>query len=493
MEGERQHVIAGTQSQQVRRPSVDEMNSSNGLDLKFVNMSHPEDIRRQKAVRTEIRRHVMKGIGQQRRRPRATKATPPVMQGSSETVNKSQYSSPRALSSNRAVPARSLPALGSFPVQADMRVLELVHFGNSPSHSYQPFRRVWFEVALCDPGAFHVTLGNAAALWANLKTNSSSPWDPEVSNHYALSVKYLRNRLSNVAESITEGAIANILAHICLNMRHDDWDSWKVHMDGLSLVWRLRGGFDDLDHRIHTLLFMYDLAGAMVFDSIPRFPVPPDILVASKKSHRELPFRLQVLLVQYEQMSPDMGLASQALRMVSAITDVVNLNSQSVSFWQRDIGAITLIGPCIHFLLSIPRLPGDLESQANSESLVAREMVRLSCLLVMSRLKEVFTLFATERAALETRMSQFLSLDAKRLGQKYYELKVWALVTAALLHKRDGREAYIFELQTAMRAVDKTQPLEMIDMAKEIIWVNFLESPVADELVRDLTMHSTSQ
>ena len=119
-----------------------------------------------------------------------------------------------------------------------MRVVELVHFGKFPVcshlieisidtcsmlandsyHPYQPFRSLWFEIALQDPGAFQVTLGNAAAYWAKIKPHNSVAMSSEVSNHYALSVKHLRHRLNNFTESISEGAIANILAHICLNV-----------------------------------------------------------------------------------------------------------------------------------------------------------------------------------------------------------------------------------------------------------------------------------
>lgn len=97
-------------------------------DLKFVNISHPEDIRQQKEVRTEIRRHVMKGIGQQRRRPRPKKFSQAGRTLSLE-VGGREISQVRGADINSVPPSRSLGTLGSFPVEANKRDLELIHFG----------------------------------------------------------------------------------------------------------------------------------------------------------------------------------------------------------------------------------------------------------------------------------------------------------------------------------------------------------------------------
>lgn len=100
-------------------------------DLKFVNLSHPDDIHRQKEVRTEIRRHVMKDIGQRRRRPRLKETYPQATRTSSLELGNYEVSHLRGANTNSFSPSRSLAMLGNFPVKADMRVLELMHFGKS--------------------------------------------------------------------------------------------------------------------------------------------------------------------------------------------------------------------------------------------------------------------------------------------------------------------------------------------------------------------------
>ncbi|KAJ5814881.1 hypothetical protein N7474_006658 [Penicillium riverlandense] len=451
-------------------------------DLKFVNLSHPDDVRQQKEVRTEIRRHVMKDIGQRRRRPRRKEITPQATPTSSSELGSYEDSQLRGAIVKSFSPNRSLAMLGNFPVKADMRVLELMHF--SP---YQPFRSVWIEVALCDPGAFHVTLGNAADYLNKINGNDSPNKSPEVLSHYKDSTVLLRRRLNSFEEGISEGAIANILAHVCLAMRHCDWDGWSVHMNGLSLIAKLRGGFANVGHRMSLLILLYDLAGAMIFDSRPRFYLPTNLAGTSNRSLRGVPPRLQGLLIQF--ISPTIAPAGEALRMISSIADVINTNSHSTTFWQRDIDAISLIGPCIHFLLSMPRLPTGFETMANLEDLIAREMVRLACLMLMSKLKELFAISASERVELQARVAEFMSQSVKILGKRYSELKSWALVTVALLQHRDGRGVYMREIHEEMRTMDIPTPSDMLDIARDIVWIDILLSPYADELAEDMALH----
>ncbi|KAJ5548440.1 hypothetical protein N7513_005674 [Penicillium frequentans] len=248
-----------THARRPDRPQALNRQSTDGLpsvseDLKFVNISHPGDIRHRKDIRTEIRRHVMKGIGQQRRRPRPKGTSLQASRTLFLEAGDRRISQLHGADISIVSPSRSLGTFNSFPVEANKRVLELMHFFSTAP--YQPFRSVWIEVAICDPGAFHVTLGNAADFLNTAKGNNSLIKSPEVLSHYAASILLLRQRLNSFTESISEGAIANILAHLCLTMRQSDWDSWTVHMDGLSLISRLRGGFADLGPRISSLILL---------------------------------------------------------------------------------------------------------------------------------------------------------------------------------------------------------------------------------------------
>ncbi|KAI2694775.1 hypothetical protein CBS147372_9614 [Penicillium roqueforti] len=459
------------------------------LDLKFVNLSHPDDVRRQKEIRTEIRRHVMKDIGQRRRRPRRKEkeTSPPATRVSSTESKDSEVPQLCGTTKSRVSPGRSLTVLGNFPIEADMRVLELMHFLNAAP--YQPFKGVWIEIALCDPGAFHVTLGNAADFLNKIKGNESPIKSPEVLSHYTASTKQLRRRLSNVEQGISEGAIANILAHVCLAMRTYDWNSWTVYMNGLSLVEKLRGGFANLGHSTSLAILLYDLAGAMIFDSSPRFSLPVDLISKSNESLRGVLSRLQALLLQL--YPPTIAPAGEALRMISSLANVINTNSHSASFWKKDTKAISLMGPCIHFLLSMPRIPNNFETMADREDLIAREIVRLVCLVLMSRLKEAFAFPATERVSLQTRFAEIVSQNITAIGEKYFDLKIWALVTGALLQRRDEKGLHGGEIHRVLRTVDTSKQYDVLEITREIVWIDILMSPFTDELAEDMALHGT--
>lgn len=62
-----------------------------------------------------------------------------------------------------------------------------------------------------------MTLGNAADFLNKINGNQSVK-SPEALSHFEISTRKLRQRLNNFTESISEGAIANILAHVCLTV-----------------------------------------------------------------------------------------------------------------------------------------------------------------------------------------------------------------------------------------------------------------------------------
>lgn len=126
---------------------------------------------------------------------------------------------------------------------------------------------------------------------------------------------------------------------------------------------------------------------------------------------------------------------------------------------------------------------------AHPEDLIAREMVRVACLMLMSSLKGLFAFPASERAALQVRITEFVSQNVKAVGKRYFELKMWALITVALLQHRDERGVYILEMQREMFAMDSTTPYDVIEIARDIVWIDILMSPFTDELAEDMVLH----
>ncbi|KAL7928088.1 hypothetical protein V8C35DRAFT_333728 [Trichoderma chlorosporum] len=433
-------------------------------EVHFVNMSYPGDIRPQM---TDIRRFVMRG-GNQQRRPRGGSS----YQGRAQATSQETLPN-RNIGSNNRSPGRSLPPLGSFPVPGDARMLELVCFANEVTDVYIPLRATWFEMALMDPGAFEVVLGN---------TKSS-----ETVKHYSQSLMQLRQRLNNESETKGQGIVANVLGRVCFNMRHCDWASWKVHMDGLCLILRLRGRFNDLAYPLFVLILFYDLAGAIVFDPSPRFRLYACFQIPNPNgSIQSSPPRLQALLLPLVQNS-DMVSTGEAMLKMSHISGATNERSSSNTFWKKDVEGLLLISPALHFLLSIPRLPDNYMTQNNSSDFVTRELVQLTCLTIISFLKEKLSFFTVERAGLQARFVQFIAANIRSVEPEYFDIKVWALITGALWEERGLRDVYVTEIRHVM-SITNTSARDLVGITQDLVWIDALASSSANELIQDVTM-----
>ncbi|KAK0383178.1 hypothetical protein NLU13_9091 [Sarocladium strictum] len=426
-------LLRSTRDASVPTPSSSKtpqtMERSATPDLKFVTFSHPDDLRRRRDVRTDIRRHVMKKIGEQRRRPKTRAQGEPSSSAPMGTsmIREGQQGMPTRTSTNVSgavdPPSMMLPMLWDFPVEASGRVVELIRFLNEQRSVYLPFRNIWFDIALTDKGAFHVTLGNAADLLLRMQGGSDPETNPEMLQYYSLSVTHLRERLDSAVDSVSDGMVAHVLSHLCLCMRRQDWTAWKAHMDGLAAIAGLRGGLAHLSRGVHTWILLSDLGGSIVHDTVPRLPLPTYLPLPCKTSPKSLPTRLQKYL---SYLCPDSIATTQtieALEKVFFIANNINTEGNSPFFWHRDQDGMNLLGPCIHYLLSMSRLPEHPDATPGLDELIA-EMVRLISLCIMSRLKSVFSFNAPEQTELESKFAKFTTSYAKHLDGPYRDLKI---------------------------------------------------------------------
>lgn len=105
----------------------------------------------------------------------------------------------------------------------------------------------------------------------------------------------------------------------------------------------------------------------------------------------------------------------------------------------------------------------------------------------MSALKQKFTFFTVERGTLQAKLAQFMTSNLYYVGPEYREIKIWALITAALFEERTMRDLYLTKLED--EALEShSSPQSLIDIAREIIWLDSLESSGSDELVHDMDL-----
>lgn len=179
-----------------------------------------------------------------------------------------------------------------------------------------------------------------------------------------------------------------------------------------------------------------------------------------------------------------MPFAEEAFQQMRLVADVVNMNCSSASFWQSDVEAIALIGPCIHFLLSMSKLPGMLE-ESDQDAITVLEMIRLTGLSLMAGLKEKFSFAASEKDQLQKQLVCFVCSNATFLYPKYSPIIEWVLVSANLL--AHGGQCYAIREAMAEFCVAHDRLIEdAIQATKGTVWINSLESVAEQDLKRDI-------
>ncbi|KAK1991590.1 hypothetical protein LX36DRAFT_590173 [Colletotrichum falcatum] len=322
-----------------------------------------------------------------------------------------------------------------------------------------------------------------------MRGGSDPERNPETLRYYSLSLAHLRERLNSAVDSTSDGVIAHILSHLCLCIRSQDWAGWKAHMVGLAAVSSRRDGLAHLGRGVNSCILLLDLGGSIVQDTNPQLPLPSYLPPPCKTSLKNLPLRLQELLSRLDSDSIAMTHTTRALEKIFFVANEVNTKGQSPLFWRRDEDGMSLLGPCIHFLLSMPRLSEKLGATVGSDELIT-EMVRLVGLRLMSRLKAMFSFLAPEQARLESRLSRFTVSYSRYIDGPYRDLKVWALVTASLLQSGGGRDVYLDEIRRDMAATGETDATACVRIAKDFIWFGILGKAGADELTREVALYS---
>jgi hypothetical protein len=209
----------------------------------FVNVSHPDDIR-DRAVQTDIRRHVMRDIGKSRRRRRRPTIVP--LELVEDQPSNEQEKPPAVYGGEIKQSSPAIHSLGPgccLPLEPDSRTLELFHFSKAATtqlepkkerlidrtvcadgdYNQRPFRLVWIGMALSDAGAFSLSLAYAVAFMNQLRRRDACFLDfgddAESAGYYSRALTHLARQLGDHAARVSEGAIATVLGFICQDVR----------------------------------------------------------------------------------------------------------------------------------------------------------------------------------------------------------------------------------------------------------------------------------
>ncbi|KAH8887808.1 hypothetical protein GQ53DRAFT_843926 [Thozetella sp. PMI_491] len=398
---------------------------------------------------------------------------------------------PSSASLGKHIP-RELPHLGIYAVEPDRRARELFCFmQGEASLLYRPFRHEWFAMAVLDPSAYYLCLANASLFLfqhvtsqKNLEYSASA----ESTRYYSMCLKQVVTRLADAWESTTEGIITTILGLVCHWSSIGRWELSIVHMDGLERVLQARGGFKGLSHFVPRFASWFDISHAAVEDAPPRFPLLAQ-LQSTPADAEELPHAFTSLLSHSEQLQSDFKEALVALEKVARLAVYVNKNSSRPSFWESGIESTNLLRPAAHFVLSMTRLStqSDLTEENSYPGMLTREMVRLTLLVLLARLKEGFSLLADEMNLYMKHFLAFLPLMSRLHTTP--ALRIWSNMVIACSRKGPTQKQQMVEITRAMKEANITTSLEAAEVARSILWIDVLLDPGFERVCHEIEQH----
>ncbi|KAE9988306.1 hypothetical protein EG328_011679 [Venturia inaequalis] len=225
--------------------------------LEFINVSDPSDAKAA-AIRTKVRKHVMKDIGRARRRPKKSPTT-------FEVIFNPQCQ----------LGSREIDPFVRFPIEmgeTERSLLSMI-FRDVDCTQYA-HRYEWFSVALIDEATMLLVLSNSAAHRDRVNGLPIGQKSPDAHELYLRALESVNRRLLKPEPEISEGLVGAIAGLMTHNDIVGNFEEWTVHVNGLEKLLATRGGINNISTReLKDTILYIELRGAFYQDIIPRFPL----------------------------------------------------------------------------------------------------------------------------------------------------------------------------------------------------------------------------
>lgn len=216
-----------------------------------------------------------------------------------------------------------------------------------------------------------------------------------------------------------------------------------------------------------------DILGSAVYDVPPRFSIPNELLVPPATSSRPSLY-LQALISRLKsEGSTDLDAVATALQRASLVAHIANDNASRRVFWQDGMKGTRLIGPLSHYLLSWPRLPEHNSVDGLSPEAFLREMIRLTLLILLAKLKLSFALVGDELDLLMQRSAHVL-LIGNAASTTFPDLSFWVLSTTGCLFTGHSRSFALVQTRDVMKVMGIDAAESAMETIREILLVEHL-------------------
>ncbi|KAI1063447.1 hypothetical protein LB506_012792 [Fusarium annulatum] len=464
------------------------------VELMFVNIARPQDIKDRKTQR-RINSHVMKPIGITRRRARPDDKTEVTLKSLKSLSQHPEVGCKgSSVSSNTSSPGIRVPETSwAFEYRHSMSLVPSLCSYSMPrgypisartsiaveqeAPVCKLMRELCFALALADDSAMHLALARLeidperTGRWASEESASSL-------THYNASIEILRNQLG--AQLMAHEAIIGVVVNLaCYDIFTNNLARWKTHMSGLQKMIEYRGGINTLSSQyLQVTAIWMDLTGSMILDQIPHFkacqadpstanyiqPSFNEAMDPVQRSHRDTEALLELLI---------------KLSNLAAGKSERELSEDSVLLEELQASVYTT--------LTMPRYSPDMHQHPLASCLMTYEMFRLTVLLYLSGPvtflagNRTFNVVTPHLRGRLSRMRREHRVDW--MGLEHVGL--FTLVIGAMAEVGKDREELIGQLQHLMRV----QGLEwngLIDKLRSMAWVDIVWSAGLHSLHADL-------
>jgi hypothetical protein len=208
---------------------------------------------------------------------------------------------------------------------------------------------------------------------------------------------------------------------------------------------------------------------SLAIDGPPRFQLPKDLIQDFHDPHRFI--GLDSTIAAWNVEFADQTDITTVLSDIAKMAQFINDTSESALLW-RDIWFMAQrFMPVFRQLLSLPR---DLLDQLDLKSdIVIREVLRLTCILLLSLMNRRFAIIPDGVAMYKDRIPKLLANNPVDWSP-FSNLHLWVLIIAGLVAVGAERAWLVGEISKSMDHLGLNTWNEAFSIAKEMIWVDDL-------------------
>ena len=228
----------------------------------------------------------------------------------------------------------------------------------------------------------------------------------------------------------------------------------------------------------------FDVLECSIFDSKPRFPLPPSFNNPTLPQGDQSP-SLQRLLLRLSGRSDGYAKIATALEASAKLAHFVNQHAQEPHFWKEAATVARVMTPIMHLLWALPRPIEHDPAGTESSEQIHFELIRLALLIVITRLKQMFSLISEELHTLEQRFLEFTS-TRPCFEERFPELALWAHVVVATRNQTQSRNVQVSAISRLMISMRIQNSEETVQCVKQLVWIDALMDPGITALESDI-------